>query len=169
MRCLLAEVVGCAPADLPLTLGPNGKPMLADGPRFNLSHAAGLAALVVTEADVLLGVDIEGARMVEPDLALRVFAAEELADLSTLSSTAREAAFFRGWTRKEAVLKATGEGLRADLKSFAVTLDAAPRLLRMDGDQPDAWRLHDFTPRADLAGAIACRSGGREISVLRRA
>ena len=171
LRGILAGIVGCSPEALALQAGPNGKPELAEGPLFNLSHAAGLAALVVTqEAGVLLGVDIEGARQVDPGLHAYAFAPEERAALQALDPARRQAGFVLGWTRKEAVVKATGEGLRANLAGFAVTLDPdQPRLLRFDGQNPADWRLHDFRPGADLAGAIACRTGGREIAVTRRA
>ena len=169
LRGILGEVLGVAPEAVALEAGPDGKPFVAGGPVFNLSHAAGVAALVVTHAQVLLGVDIEGARTVYPGLDERAFAPEERAALRAVETAGRDAAFFRGWTRKEAVVKATGQGLRADLAGFAVTLDAAEaRLLRMDGDDVGAWALHDFDPGHGLAGAIACRTGGRAIRVARR-
>lgn len=168
LRGILGAHLGVAPEDVALEAGPDGKPFVPGGPLFNLSHAAGVAALVVTEAAVLLGVDIEGARAVCPGLDERAFAPEERAALRAFEVDGRDAAFFRGWTRKEAVVKATGQGLRADLLGFAVTLDVEARLLRMDGDDPAAWVLHDFGPGPGLAGAIACRTGGREIRVTRR-
>jgi 4'-phosphopantetheinyl transferase len=169
LREILSDLVGTAAPALPLTAGPNGKPFLPGGPAFNLSHAAGWAVLVVTaNPKVWLGVDIEGGRPVYPGLDERAFAPEERAALHAVDAASRDGAFFRGWTRKEAVVKATGEGLRANLAGFAVTLDRdQPRLLRFDGDSPAAWRLHDFDPGHDLSGAIACRTGGREISVTR--
>lgn len=163
MRRILAKVTGGEPL---ITEGPRGKPMIAGGPAFNLSHAGGLAALVVCAEDLPLGVDIEAHRPLDPGLDAIAFAPEERAELAALTE-GREAAFFRGWTRKEAVVKATGEGLYADLKSFAVSL-GHPRLLRFDGDDPAAWRLCDFIPRDDMAGAIAARTGGREVIVTRR-
>ncbi len=171
MREILADIVGTSAAALPLAEGLNGKPVLSEGPVFNLSHAAGLAALAVTaDRSVLLGVDIEGARPVGAGLARLAFAPEERAALQALDPSARDWAFFLGWTRKEAVVKASGAGLRADLSGFAVTLEQdAARLLRIDGDSTENWRLHDFRPRHDLAGAIACRTEGREIVVSRRA
>lgn len=171
LREILADVVATSAAALPLAVGPHGKPFLPGGPVFNLSHAAGLAALVVTaDISVWLGVDIEGARVVDPGLDAYAFAPEERAALRLVGPQDRDRAFFLGWTRKEAVVKATGEGLRADLASFAVTVDPAQpaRLLRIDGHSPEAWRLHDFSPRPDLAGAVACMTGGREVLVTRR-
>lgn len=170
VREILSAIVGTPAAALPLAEGVHGKPYLPGGPLFNLSHAAGLAALVVTaETSVLLGVDIEGARQVDPRLDAYAFVPEERAALQAVDPAARDWAFFLGWTRKEAVVKATGEGLRINLKSFAVSLEPDdPRLLRFEGENPQDWRLHDFSPRHDLAGAIACRTGGREIVVSRR-
>ena len=172
LRDILAGIVGTTAATVPLETGPDGKPFIQGGPVFNLSHASDLAALVVAgDVSVWLGVDIEGARVIDPGLDAYAFATEERAALRALDPQDRDRAFFLGWTRKEAVVKATGQGLRADLQSFSVTLDPAapPRLIRMAGQRPEDWRLHDFCPRHDLAGAIACRTGGREISVTRRA
>ena len=91
LRGILAGIVGCSPAALPLREVANGKPELAEGPLFNLSHAAGLAALVVThEAGVLLGVDIEGARQVDPGLDAYAFAPEERAALRVTANENRE-------------------------------------------------------------------------------
>ena len=171
LREILAQVVGTAADTLPLMQGANGKPFLPGGPLFNLSHSAGLAALGITsDVSVWLGVDIEGARSIDPGLEAYAFAPEERAALSVLDPQARARAFFLGWTRKEAVVKATGAGLRADLDSFAVTLDpdVPARLIRIDGQRPEVWRLPGFAPRHDLAGAIACMTGGREISVTRQ-
>ncbi|MEO8242235.1 MAG: 4'-phosphopantetheinyl transferase superfamily protein [bacterium] len=171
LREILSGHVGTSATNLALQLGPNGKPFLPDGPQFNLSHAAGMAALALTvDMSVDLGVDIEGARTVDPGLDAHVFAPDERAALGAVDPSLRDWAFFLGWTRKEAVVKAMGEGLRADLGSFAVTLhpDLPATVSRIDGQTPDDWRLYNFRPRPDLAGAIACRTGGREITVTHR-
>lgn len=171
LRERLAGYCAAPPEALHLTEGPNGKPVLEGGPVFNLSHAAGLAALAVTrDPSVWLGIDIEGDRVVDPGLDPLAFAPEERAALAALPVEARAAGFFRGWTRKEAFVKATGQGLHADLCSFAVSLDTPARLLRIDGTGPgpEAWRLHDMVPRPGLAGAIAAMTGGREIAVTLR-
>lgn len=169
LREILGLYTGAAPQDVPLRAGRNRKPVLANGPVFNLSHAAGLAVLAVTrDNSVWLGIDIEGARTIEPGLETRAFAPEERAQLQGLAQTDWHAAFFRGWTRKEAVIKATGDGLYADLQGFAVTLDNPPRLTRLDTGTKADWRIHDFTPRPNLAGAIAAMTRGREIRVIPR-
>lgn len=160
-RAGLRRILGPAP----LREGPRGKPFLPGGPAFNLSHAAGWAALVVGPAGLELGVDIEGCRPVDPGLAELAFAPEERAELARASDP--DLAFLRGWTRKEAVIKATGEGLFTDLASFAVTLDESPRLTRFDGDRPGDWALADIST-GTLTGAVACRTGGQPLRITRR-
>ncbi len=93
-------------------------------------------------------------------LARRFFAPEEIRDLLAAGDTAaQEAAFFRCWTRKEAVLKATGEGLHFPLSAFAVTLlPGEPAAVRWDlraGAAPRAWTLASFEPAPGYVAALA--------------
>lgn len=163
MRRLLAARTGGLPRDLPLTTGPHGKPALPGGPAFNLSHSGGWAALALGPADpdLALGIDIEAHRPLDPALPARVFTAAERAELDALAAHDRIAGFHRGWTRKEAVLKALGTGLALPLDAFDVTLaPARPRLTRIDlpGESPAGWQLHDLALGTWLSGALAVRS-----------
>jgi len=137
---------------------------------FNLTHSDGLAALGVSAAPEL-GVDVEQVRPLKEDIAERFFSPGEVAALRALPEDQQLPAFYRCWTRKEAVVKAIGEGLSRPLDSFDVTLDAdAARLLRMDGedDGPQVWQLAHFAPAPGFAGAVACRTGGGALVVARR-
>lgn len=168
LRELLAERVSDHPAALKLAYSEHGKPSLIGGPKFNLSHSGGLAALALTDAHDL-GVDIEVVRTIKEDLARDNFSASEQKELAALSAHDRRAGFFRCWTRKEAVIKATGDGFARDLMSFDVSLsESDPRLLRVDGDDARAWQLTHFEPRTGYIGAIACRTGGAPIKLTRR-
>ncbi len=141
--------------------GPHGKPRI-DGSdvRFSLSHSGDRVALAVTR-DVEVGVDVE---VLKPDLdvdllAGNVLSAEEAAELAAVAPELRVTAFLTYWTRKEAVLKATGEGLAVPLKLLTVTgLDAAPRLTEWS-DRPSAparFQLHDLDAgTGHLAGLAA--------------
>ncbi|WP_102225042.1 4'-phosphopantetheinyl transferase family protein [Acidimangrovimonas sediminis] len=169
LRRVLAGYLGSDPAALTFHYGPQGKPSLPGGPAFNLSHAGGWAALAVCDADLPLGLDIEAHRAVEPEVAERFFAPAEAAALRGLRGPARETAFFRLWTRKEALVKAVGQGLSLPLDSFAVTVDAAARLLRLDHDDAAAWTLTDLAPGAGLQGALALRTAGRPVRLCLRA
>lgn len=121
-----------------------GKPYLIDPPRdwrFSLTHARGMAAVAVAEG-VDVGVDVEPSdrRAESMKLAERFFAPEEVSFLRALQGEARRDGFFAIWTLKEAVVKATGEGLSRALDSFAISLDP-PRVTMRGASRPAHWRI----------------------------
>ncbi len=125
LRRTLGAKLDAPPAALSLVTRPNVKPRFAasTGWHFNLSHSGGVALVAVTDAGPV-GVDVEVLRDL-PDMAAvaqEVFTPDERSALFALPQHDRAAGFFRAWTRKEAVIKATGEGFAADLKAFGVTL-----------------------------------------------
>lgn len=145
LRALLGRYLERAPGEISFEYGPQGKPSLpSPAPlRFNLSHSGGRALLAFSrEREV--GVDIEQARPLKDLLGLAetVFSPRELATLRALSGAAREEAFFACWSRKEAFIKATGEGMSRRLDSFDVSLrpGEAARLLHVEGEPPGALR-----------------------------
>jgi 4'-phosphopantetheinyl transferase len=152
-------------------LGPAGKPFLADqnpALQFNLSDSGDLA-LIGFARGCDLGVDIEFVkRMADTEMiASRFFSPEECSDLLGLAEEERTAAFFRCWTRKEAYLKALGDGLAAPLDSFQVTLrpNEEPRLLRtaLAGGETAHWHLYHLAPAPDYFGAVAYTGAPRKI------
>lgn len=157
LRAILGRSLGMDPARVPLATGAGGKPRLALAAplRFNLSHSGGCALYALCR-DRELGVDLERVQAM-PDaesIARRFFSPSEVAHFLSLGSDAREAAFFRCWTRKEAYVKATGEGLALALDAFSVTLlPGAPPALHAPGD-PRAWTLVDASPAARYAAAL---------------
>lgn len=108
-----------APRDLTFTYNRWGKPALAGGAplEFNITHAYEVVALAFTRGR-RVGIDVERIDRAIDVLALadRFFTAEEAASLRGLEEPHRSAAFFRGWTRKEAFVKAQGEGLARSLE-----------------------------------------------------
>jgi 4'-phosphopantetheinyl transferase len=126
LRALLGVVLGRAPATLELVTGPHGKPSLRGGElEVNVSHGDEHLLIGITRGRAL-GVDVEGGdHALDPDeLAPTVFTATERAALATYEGDARREAFLRGWTRKEAYLKARSVGLSMPLTDFSVSLDA---------------------------------------------
>jgi 4'-phosphopantetheinyl transferase len=144
----------------------HGKPSLratpgADSLRFNVSNTADVAVVAVAQ-ELDLGVDVEQVRHLEDARALahRFFAAAERAALDSLPAAELDAAFFRCWTRKEAVLKALGSGLAWPLNQFAVSLAVdAPRVESFQGPTSDdaPWRLLHLVPAEGYVGALATR------------
>jgi len=125
---------------------PHGKPMITgpvDGLHVSVSHSGDLIAVALTELGPI-GVDVEETtRQTDIESMLSyVFSPAELAALESPASL-----FYLAWTRKEAILKATGEGLRVRMSTLTVLPDAAEHNLR--DLQP---------PRSGYAAAIAVLS-----------
>jgi 4'-phosphopantetheinyl transferase len=143
--------------------GPHGKPTLppADdgGLRFSLSHA-GDRVMVGVCRGIEIGVDVEA---VTPDLDIdgligNVLSDAEAVDLALVEPADRVRAFLRYWTRKEAILKATGDGLRTPMTDLTLSgPDLAPRLLNWAGAPDAASRFHLHDPEPD-AGHISSLS-----------
>lgn len=162
-RSMLAEQGGLPPGDWRFIAGSAGKPELAPQHgrpwlRFNLSHCRSLVACAVASTDDV-GLDVEDLdrRPMPPGLAERFFAPEEAAWLADLPPPAHQDGFLRLWTLKEAVVKASGEGLGLGLERFAMRLQ--PPALRQGPPQlgaPERWRLLQLqpTPRHWLALAL---------------
>ncbi|WP_036302355.1 4'-phosphopantetheinyl transferase superfamily protein [Methylobacterium sp. 77] len=160
LRIVLGRYIGADPRELTFATEASGKPYLAGAVagscRFSLSHS-GTRALIGLSPSTDIGVDVEEMRSM-PDL-LRIarahFAATEIAALEALGPSDRRDAFFACWTRKEAVAKATGQGLSLRLDSFAVSVSPAKAaLLAMPGGTTD-WSLHAVPTVPGYAAAIA--------------
>lgn len=166
LREVLGDWTGTPPADLLFGETGKGKPCLEGGPEFNLTHSGGWAGLAVSSG-LPVGLDLEAWRHVERDVAERFFSPHEVAQMRALAGLPWKQAFFRVWTRKEAVIKALGTGLFHDLASFDVTLAPgdATRVERIEGDNADAWTLIDLAPAAEMAGALAVRAEGRPVEL----
>ena len=124
VRRLLAETLGDAPGRLPIEDDRNGKPRLRDRRlAFNLSHAANHALLAIGPGGLALGIDIERIEAiadVEALVTICLSPAERARFAGFQAQAARRENFLRLWVRKEACLKAIGQGLRIEPAEFAV-------------------------------------------------
>lgn len=161
LRSLLGGCLGRPPEEVGFEYGERGKPRLRGGEvEFNLSHSGEMALVGVT-VGVAVGVDVEAVRRMEDALKIseRFFSAAERAVLAACSGDERDAAFFRCWTRKEAYVKAVGDGIALGLDRFDVSLDEGEgaRFLALDGDAGRAaeWVLIHVDPGAGYVGALA--------------
>lgn len=173
LRLILARYTGCDPAGLVFRLGPHGKPALertagaegTEAPHFNVAHADGLALYAVARGR-RVGVDLERMRPIADaeQIAARFFAPRECAALAAMAPDARLRPFFACWTRKEAYVKATGDGLSRPLDGFAVTLaPGEPAALLDVADDPaevERWRLAALAPARGYIGALAVEGSG---------
>jgi 4'-phosphopantetheinyl transferase len=174
LRTILSYYLGIEPAQLQFYYGHRGKPSLAEsnvspllgkteGSRrtlhFNLSHSGDLGLYAFT-LNREIGIDLEKIRSIEMEqLSQRFFAPRENAVLLALSAQQRIQAFFNCWTRKEAYIKARGDGLALPLDQFEVTLAPGEpaRLVSIEGDRSlaERWSLQELNPGAGYAAAIA--------------
>ena len=162
LRGVLADRLGCSPANIRFSYGKNGKPMLEGGRghiEFNLAHSGG-EAVIALASSAAIGVDIELVRPIADieSLARLVFSDVERRELELAPNPL--SAFLNGWTRKEAYVKALGLGLTAPLTEITVSLSSGAALLSTGlGDQTVSnWRLLNVPhPRAVVALALGPR------------
>jgi 4'-phosphopantetheinyl transferase len=149
VRRRLAAWYGLAPADVPLTVEVNGRPVAPLGPCFSIAHGGGLVAVAFAPCEV--GIDLEPLAPLGEDLDLLVrrYACEaEARELRALEFAARERAFLTLWVRKESVLKATGMGLGCDPRELDVRDDLVAFGARR-------WRLRALELGEGHVGALA--------------
>lgn len=173
LRQLLGAYLETDPARVGIGSGAYGKPELVEASgraslRFNLSDS-GPVALYAFALGQEVGVDVEELRDVpEADqIGRRFFSPAECAELAGVAPAQRNEAFLFCWTRKEAFLKAGGEGLFAPLDSFDVTLrpgtPAAVVNVRGPGPAAAKWSLHHLYPCAGYVGALAVLGQGWQL------
>ncbi len=173
LRRILGGYLGTAPGSLRITTTAYGKPYLLDEPaHFNVTHSHETALIAVATQPV--GVDIEYLLRQMDDLdglACRFFARTEYEQLQSLPARKWPAAFYNCWTRKEAYIKALGEGLSHPLDRFAVTLSPGEpaRFVHINDDPAEtaAWSLYAFTPASEYVAALAVQGAGRQLRFLR--
>ena len=158
VRLILGEYTGLTPLQVPLRLSDSGKPYLADRPdlHFNLSHCEDRGVLAVSRRPC--GIDLERIRDVPEalEIAQRLFTDSENRALRAIPSRQRPAAFLRCWTRKEAFVKAKGEGLATTpLRSFDVTLNSeAPALTLLGKRHSGKWTIRNLPAGLGWTGAL---------------
>jgi 4'-phosphopantetheinyl transferase len=166
LRTLLGRYLALAPQVISFSYGAYGKPTLSEyGLHFNLSHSHGLA-LIAFSSSSPLGVDLELVRTL-PDLlqvGASIFSSAEAKEFETIAPPDQPAAFFKCWTRKEALIKALGTGLSYPLDQFSVSFDEPARLLSAEGS-PSLWRLYHLEPEPGYFAAIATQQAEGRIAM----
>lgn len=174
LRIILGRYLRREPRSLRFDYGPQGKPFLPEAGgtgaplEFNLTHSHGLALVALTRAG-RVGVDIEHIRpdFAGDEIAERFFSEAEVKALRSLPAEIRVERFFDCWTRKEAFIKARGEGLSLPLDQFDVTFSPSepPCLLRTgwDADEAARWALHEILVGPDFKAALAVEGHGQRL------
>ena len=168
LRKLLALRLGSEPASIELTYGANGKPTLGGACasadlRFNVSHSEDLAVYAFVRGREI-GIDVEAVRRLRDadGIAARFFSRRENAAYIALEPRDRPQGFFNCWTRKEAFVKALGEGLSHPLDTFDVSLAPCEpaRILRVEGTTVEncGWTMHGLAPRPGFIAAVVTQN-----------
>jgi len=167
LRQLLGARLDMRPDSVELVYGKRGKPALArrfasSGLRFNVAHSDDVAVYAFSRGHEI-GIDVETVRVLPDadDVAASFFSRRENEVYRSLAPRDKPLGFFNCWTRKEAFIKALGEGLYHPLDHFDVSLAPGEpaRILRV-GHIPGnlcGWTLHSFLPGPGLIGAVAMR------------
>lgn len=160
-RKILGSYLGTGPQKIRFSTNRYGKPFLAapDGDwRFNVSHSQGLGVIAVS-LNREIGVDIE---YINRDfdvlgIAPNVFSAADFSQLRSLSSSELAAKFFAGWTRKEAFLKAMGDGLSSsdELQSAVSWISDEDVVYRtIEGGKATDWSLTSFEIHEEFKASL---------------
>ncbi|MEO6709276.1 MAG: 4'-phosphopantetheinyl transferase superfamily protein, partial [Planctomycetota bacterium] len=155
-REVFARETGRDARDFAFDLGPNGKPRIASGElHFNLTHTGEHALLAVGDRE--LGIDAEEIRgeRVDGPLAQRVMTGEEFETWSHATRADQVRAFFRLWSAKESVMKATGLGMQLSPASFAVLAPGTLALAESVAIESQMWTLRELGGPPDIAVALA--------------
>jgi 4'-phosphopantetheinyl transferase len=174
LRMILGRYLDEHPQKIHFEYLPNGKPVLSIKPgsdtlRFNLSHSGELALYAVARGRNI-GIDIERIRddVALEQIANKFFSHDEISSLGKSHKKKRNEVFFRYWTRKEAFLKATGEGISFPMDQFDVSLisgmDLSPIIFPGDKQESPRWYVQDLFPGAGYAAAIAGERGEWDLS-----
>jgi 4'-phosphopantetheinyl transferase len=171
LRHILSRYLAIEPSRIRFTYSPYGKPGLASEMNelnFNVSHSNELALYAVA-LGCEVGLDIEFIRedFACMEIAERFFSPQEVASLRALPSGLQTLAFFNCWTRKEAYIKARGEGFSHPTAQFTVSCaQGQPAAILSTENDPrefSRWWLQELRPGAGYVAALALRGTPRQL------
>lgn len=172
LRMLLGRYLNRQPQNIRFSYSEYDKPFIEDAAetlRFNLSHSQDLVLYAFTHQREI-GIDIEYMRLAgtRDRIAEQFFSPNEIRALRALPAAQQAIGFFHCWTRKEAYIKAHGEGLSLPLDQFDVSLTpGAPAALletRVASDHAGRWALEALQPGANYVAALAVEGHDWELS-----
>jgi 4'-phosphopantetheinyl transferase len=166
LRLILGSYLQLPPANVAFIEHSQKKPALApvhqSDLKFNLSHSGQKVLIAVTKANEV-GADIE---IIQPQsrmhVAERYYSASEVEQLRSLAPEEQTAMFYRIWSKKEAIVKANGQGLAEQLSAFSVSLSDKPETISLKDHH---WFLYPLNIDPAYAAAVASAQPAATISV----
>lgn len=173
LRKILSGYLNISPEKIIFSYNEFGKPFIANQSdiQFNLSHSKNITLIAITK-NYSIGVDIEYIKQTRDieAIAERYFSTHECSALKQLPTEERQKAFFNGWSRKEAFLKAHGQGLSYSLEKVEVSLatnEPAKFIAIHDANENiSEWELYNLEPANDFAAAVAIKGELKKIEML---
>lgn len=168
LRQVISQYINIPPEDIAFIYGTKGKPHILNHPiHFNLSHAHDQLLLAVS-LDKVIGVDIEYKRPMDnmATVAQMNFSAYEQSIFFNLPDSQKVDVFYQLWTRKEAYIKAVGDGFSLPLSGFDITLDDNPRLLHSLNDDVDRWVFRSLEVENDYAATVCMTAPDTKINIM---
>jgi 4'-phosphopantetheinyl transferase len=160
LRLLLARKISVHASALVFGTDTNKKPFLAEptfsAVEFNISHAGEYILIAVSDSPIGTDLEFMDPNFNYPEVAKFAFNEDEMSFISNASAPLF--AFYMLWSRKEALLKATGKGISDDLPAVAC-LDGTNLVLASAIGSKANWKIHSFIVAADYIGNLACSSG----------
>ena len=176
LRTILGEYLGAPPASFVFRYDAKGKPALSGCwtgvLEFNVSHSRD-GALYALARDRRVGVDLEFVRPLDDldEMALRVLSTHEQVALGRTPPSERLRVFYEFWTRKEAFIKATGDGLSFPVHQIEASLPLGKSSRRLgpvgDGGGKLAWTLQALAPDPAFAAALVVEGGAFDLQYRR--
>ncbi|MEY3288945.1 MAG: hypothetical protein RLZZ419_1187 [Pseudomonadota bacterium] len=169
LRQLLGQLLNQAPEKISIKKSEYGKPYLVDYPElaFNISHTAD-KVVIALGWNCHLGIDIEicKPRINVSGLVNKCFAKEEIAYWTLLPEVQKTQEFYRFWTRKEAFVKATGQGIISGLNNCVVNPEKPVGFLRVPDlcGKASAWHIVDIEMGDDVCSALVA---DKKLSVIK--
>ena len=179
LRIVLSKYLHCEPQEIDFKANNYGKPAIDFAEsgsscdlRFNLSHSE-FRAVIVVNVSQDIGVDLEyiQEKKEKGEIVKRFFTEAEYKEYLSLDDDEQLLGFYNLWTRKEAFVKALGEGMFHSLKGFTVNAspgkDAQIIAFTDNADEVGNWQLHSFKPEESYCAAISWRGPKKKIRFFR--
>jgi 4'-phosphopantetheinyl transferase len=169
LRTILSQYLNTSPEDIMFSYAEKGKPYVKDIEiKFNLSHSKNYAVYAIA-LNTEVGIDIEYLKNIPDayDISERFFSEEEREELKKMNEDRISLAFLNCWTRKEAFIKAVGEGLSYPLADFSVSISpgSEPGILwiKKNINEVKEWTLYNIKTDQSYISSVAVKSTGKKI------
>ncbi len=172
LRYIISTFTGSDSSGIVFSYNKNGKPFIEGSKiKFNLSHSKGFLVIALCLYDEI-GIDVEYKREIPDliDISGKYFSENEFCEMKTLTSSEQRDAFFRCWTRKEAFVKALGEGLQFPLSDFSVSFlkNEPPEVkwIRNNEAEISHWKIFEIPAGNEYISSLAVMSVSKKIVII---